>query len=85
MAAFGANEWLIEELYEKYRQNKQSVDPAWWDFFEGYEGRTANGSGHAPAPAATGARQATEAEEKAPAAGTSAARSRRPPPARGWR
>ncbi|PFG40673.1 2-oxoglutarate dehydrogenase E1 component [Georgenia soli] len=63
MAAFGANEWLIEELYEKYRQNKQSVDPAWWDFFEGYEGGGANGSGPAPAPAAPAGR--TTAEEGA--------------------
>ncbi len=38
MAAFGANEWLIEELYEKYRKDKKSVDPAWWDFFESYDG-----------------------------------------------
>ena len=52
MAAFGANEWLIEELYEKYRKDKGSVDPAWWDFFEDYEGgATTNGNGSG-APAA---------------------------------
>ena len=32
-ADFGANEWMVEELYEKYLQDKNSVDPAWWDFF----------------------------------------------------
>jgi len=36
-AAFGANEWLVDELYEQYLQDKNAVDPAWWDFFEGYK------------------------------------------------
>ncbi len=30
---FGANEWLVEEMYERYLQSPQSVDKAWWDFF----------------------------------------------------
>jgi 2-oxoglutarate decarboxylase len=33
---FGANEWLVDELYGQYLQDKNSVDPAWWEFFEGY-------------------------------------------------
>ncbi|MFP5345984.1 MAG: 2-oxo acid dehydrogenase subunit E2, partial [Actinomycetes bacterium] len=42
-AVFGANEWLVEELYQRYRQDRNSVDPAWWDFFEdfGPESRSA--------------------------------------------
>ncbi|WP_448059610.1 multifunctional oxoglutarate decarboxylase/oxoglutarate dehydrogenase thiamine pyrophosphate-binding subunit/dihydrolipoyllysine-residue succinyltransferase subunit [Cellulomonas hominis] len=36
-ADFGANEWLVDELYEQYLQDKNLVDPAWWDFFEGYK------------------------------------------------
>ncbi|WP_425554585.1 multifunctional oxoglutarate decarboxylase/oxoglutarate dehydrogenase thiamine pyrophosphate-binding subunit/dihydrolipoyllysine-residue succinyltransferase subunit [Georgenia daeguensis] len=68
MAAFGANEWLIEELYEKYRQDKQSVDPAWWDFFEGYEGGGANGSGRAPTSGTAAERPATTEQEATPAA-----------------
>ncbi|MBD3779357.1 MAG: hypothetical protein IE923_08845, partial [Micrococcales bacterium] len=35
-ADFGANAWLVDELYEQYLQDKTAVDPAWWDFFEGY-------------------------------------------------
>ncbi len=35
-AVFGANEWLVDELYEQYLKDKNAVDPAWWDFFEGY-------------------------------------------------
>ncbi|SOD73265.1 2-oxoglutarate dehydrogenase E1 component [Jatrophihabitans sp. GAS493] len=30
---FGANEWLVEEMYDRYRENPASVDPAWHEFF----------------------------------------------------
>ena len=33
LAQFGPNEWLVEEMYERYRQDPNSVDKAWWDFF----------------------------------------------------
>jgi 2-oxoglutarate decarboxylase len=33
---FGANEWLVDELYQAYLADKSSVDPAWWDFFADY-------------------------------------------------
>ncbi|MTB10338.1 MAG: multifunctional oxoglutarate decarboxylase/oxoglutarate dehydrogenase thiamine pyrophosphate-binding subunit/dihydrolipoyllysine-residue succinyltransferase subunit, partial [Actinobacteria bacterium] len=33
---FGANDWLVDELYQQYLEDKQSVDPAWWDFFADY-------------------------------------------------
>ncbi|HET7475726.1 MAG TPA: multifunctional oxoglutarate decarboxylase/oxoglutarate dehydrogenase thiamine pyrophosphate-binding subunit/dihydrolipoyllysine-residue succinyltransferase subunit [Dermatophilaceae bacterium] len=36
LAAFGPNEWLVEELYQQYLQDKSSVDRAWWSFFENY-------------------------------------------------
>ncbi|WP_188037195.1 hypothetical protein, partial [Actinotalea sp. JY-7885] len=44
-AAFGANQWLVDELYEQYLTDKDAVDPAWWDFFEDYRPR-----GDQPAP-----------------------------------
>ena len=34
--SFGANEWLVDELYEQYLEDRHSVDPAWWDFFADY-------------------------------------------------
>ena len=34
--SFGANQWLVDELYEKFKVDKNSVDPAWWDFFADY-------------------------------------------------
>jgi 2-oxoglutarate dehydrogenase E1 component len=49
LSAFGANEWLVDEMYEKYQRDPKSVDPAWWDFFQHYNG---NGSTPAAAPAA---------------------------------
>src|SRR6476661_9963990 len=63
MAAFGPNEWLVDELYEQYKNDKNSVDKAWWSLFEDYEpgvgpqgaeGAAANGSGaNGTAPAAS--------------------------------
>lgn len=33
---FGANEWMVEDLYEKYLVDKNSVDPNWWPTLEKY-------------------------------------------------
>lgn len=30
---FGANEWLVDEMYERFLQDPSSVDKAWLDFF----------------------------------------------------
>jgi 2-oxoglutarate decarboxylase len=37
LTAFGPNEWLVDELYEQYKRDRNSVDRAWWDFFKDYE------------------------------------------------
>ena len=34
---FGPNEWLVEELYQKYLNDPNSVDKAWWNFFADYK------------------------------------------------
>ena len=34
--SFGPNEWLVDEMYERYQQDPASVDKAWWDFFADY-------------------------------------------------
>ncbi|MCG2798259.1 MAG: multifunctional oxoglutarate decarboxylase/oxoglutarate dehydrogenase thiamine pyrophosphate-binding subunit/dihydrolipoyllysine-residue succinyltransferase subunit, partial [Cellulomonas sp.] len=49
---FGANEWLVDELYEQYLTDRSSVDPAWWDFFEDYHRTKLAESGAPGAPAA---------------------------------
>ena len=33
---FGANEWLVDELYEKFKADRNSVDKAWWPVLETY-------------------------------------------------
>ena len=42
LAGFGPNEWLVDELYQQYLTDKNSVDSAWWDFFDDY--RAAHGA-----------------------------------------
>ena len=41
---FGPNEWLVQEMYERYQQDPSSVDKAWWDFFADFKGGSSNGS-----------------------------------------
>ncbi|MCH5676459.1 2-oxoglutarate dehydrogenase E1 subunit family protein, partial [Streptomyces gilvus] len=48
-AAFGPNEWLVDEIYQQYLQDPNSVDRAWWDFFADYK----PGAAATPAPAET--------------------------------
>jgi 2-oxoglutarate decarboxylase len=35
-AQFGTNEWLVEEMYQRFLDDPDSVDPAWHDFFADY-------------------------------------------------
>ncbi|WP_445395956.1 multifunctional oxoglutarate decarboxylase/oxoglutarate dehydrogenase thiamine pyrophosphate-binding subunit/dihydrolipoyllysine-residue succinyltransferase subunit [Streptomyces sp. LE64] len=62
-AAFGANEWLVDEIYQQYLQDPNSVDRAWWDFFADYK----PGAAATPAPAEVAAPEAPVAKP-APAA-----------------
>lgn len=75
-SGFGPNEWLVDELYEQFLRDKSTVDPAWWEFFEGYAptdhtANTASTAKSAP-PAAS-----TPAPAERPAAQTPA---RKPEP-----
>ena len=46
---FGANDWLVEEMYEQYKVNPDSVDKEWWPILEKYQQSATSTS----APAAT--------------------------------
>jgi 2-oxoglutarate decarboxylase len=48
---FGANEWLVDELYEQFLTDKDSVDKSWWPVLESYH-QSGKGSAATPAPAA---------------------------------
>ncbi|WP_229477601.1 multifunctional oxoglutarate decarboxylase/oxoglutarate dehydrogenase thiamine pyrophosphate-binding subunit/dihydrolipoyllysine-residue succinyltransferase subunit [Mycolicibacterium mageritense] len=65
---FGQNEWLVEEMYRKFREDPSSVDPSWHEFLVDYS----------PEPAAdTSAANGQPAAPAAPAQTTTTA----PPPA----
>ncbi len=36
VSGFGPNEWLVDEIYQQFLDDKSSVDPAWWEFFADY-------------------------------------------------
>ena len=55
---FGANEWLVDEMYERYIVDKNSVDQSWWPVLEARR---------------TGAPAATQAAAAAPAGDAPAA------------
>jgi 2-oxoglutarate dehydrogenase E1 component len=48
---FGANEWLVDELYEQFKVDRNSVDKAWWPILEAYHPVV---DGDAPAASAAG-------------------------------
>jgi 2-oxoglutarate dehydrogenase E1 component len=56
---FGANEWLVEEMFEQYQKDPGSVDPSWKAYFDSRNG--ANGSN------GTAKTQPQQAAPKAPA------------------
>ncbi|MET8685750.1 multifunctional oxoglutarate decarboxylase/oxoglutarate dehydrogenase thiamine pyrophosphate-binding subunit/dihydrolipoyllysine-residue succinyltransferase subunit [Streptomyces sp. NPDC004732] len=66
-AAFGPNEWLVDEIYQQYLQDPNSVDRAWWDFFADYKPGVAASVAAAPAKPA-GDAAAGAAATSAPAA-----------------
>ncbi|WP_199245662.1 multifunctional oxoglutarate decarboxylase/oxoglutarate dehydrogenase thiamine pyrophosphate-binding subunit/dihydrolipoyllysine-residue succinyltransferase subunit [Leifsonia sp. AG29] len=59
---FGANEWLVDELYEQFVRDRNSVDKSWWPILENYHPAT----GAAPAPAAGDASAPSPSETPAP-------------------
>src|SRR5215831_16092500 len=63
-ADFGSNEWLVDELYQRYLADPGSVDMAWWNFFADYT------------PPAGAAGPATDATNAAPASPPGPARAR---------
>ncbi|EGD56664.1 multifunctional oxoglutarate decarboxylase/oxoglutarate dehydrogenase thiamine pyrophosphate-binding subunit/dihydrolipoyllysine-residue succinyltransferase subunit [Gordonia neofelifaecis] len=67
---FGQNEWLVEEMYQRFQTNPESVDPSWHELLKNYRpGTTASApsaNGSAPAAPATAAAPAAPAARVAP-------------------
>ena len=58
--AFGTNAWLVEEMYESYLADPQSVSESWREFFADYRSKVIPEPAKAPAPP-NGARVQDEA------------------------
>jgi 2-oxoglutarate dehydrogenase E1 component len=66
---FGANEWLVDELYEQFLADKNTVDRSWWPVLESYHRTQID----APASAAPGSDASVPASPPAASAAESAA------------
>ncbi|GAA1530073.1 2-oxoglutarate dehydrogenase E1 component [Microbacterium ginsengiterrae] len=65
---FGANSWLVEELYEQFKTDRNSVDKEWWPILEKY---TPDAGTSAPAsPTASSAGNAHPVTAPVPVIGT---------------
>ncbi|MCM3686820.1 multifunctional oxoglutarate decarboxylase/oxoglutarate dehydrogenase thiamine pyrophosphate-binding subunit/dihydrolipoyllysine-residue succinyltransferase subunit [Kocuria rosea] len=71
---FAGNEWLVDELFEKYQADRNSVDEKWWPIFEAMSAEDGAGPEQASAPqAAPKASTPRAAAPQAPAATPAAA------------
>jgi multifunctional 2-oxoglutarate metabolism enzyme len=73
---FGPNEWLVDELYQRYLADPGSVDMAWWNFFADYQppaGSPSQQQASAAAAATDAAAAAPPTDGAAPAAPGAAA------------
>ena len=68
LSAFGANEWLVEEMRERYTNDPHSVDKVWWEFFKGDKSPKSSPVASTSNPTDT----STDAEKPAPKATASA-------------
>jgi 2-oxoglutarate decarboxylase len=74
---FGQNEWLVEEMYRKFRDDPSSVDPSWHEFLVDYNPEPVTEATPPKAPVA----RAVAAPAPAPAAAPGPAGAPTTPPA----
>ncbi|MEV0945727.1 multifunctional oxoglutarate decarboxylase/oxoglutarate dehydrogenase thiamine pyrophosphate-binding subunit/dihydrolipoyllysine-residue succinyltransferase subunit [Rhodococcus sp. NPDC049939] len=70
---FGQNQWLVDEMYQRFQDDPSSVDASWHEFLTDYSPEAASNTG-----AANGHGTANAAAPAAPAATTSAPRAAAP-------
>ncbi|WP_448003910.1 multifunctional oxoglutarate decarboxylase/oxoglutarate dehydrogenase thiamine pyrophosphate-binding subunit/dihydrolipoyllysine-residue succinyltransferase subunit [Agromyces bauzanensis] len=63
---YGANEWLVDEMYEKYLADPESVDRTWWPVLEHYRQVRTGTASATPAPQTTQAAAPAAPAEAAP-------------------
>ncbi|MFD8349441.1 multifunctional oxoglutarate decarboxylase/oxoglutarate dehydrogenase thiamine pyrophosphate-binding subunit/dihydrolipoyllysine-residue succinyltransferase subunit [Streptomyces coelicoflavus] len=81
-AAFGANEWLVDEIYQQYLQDPNSVDRAWWDFFADYKPGAAAQPAAGTATAASGSTPQAAPAPQAPSPAPAQPKAATPAPAK---
>jgi 2-oxoglutarate decarboxylase len=77
---FGANEWLVDEMYERFKVDRDAVDKSWWPILENYHQTKVTTDAPAgdqpqaqPAAPEAGSAAPQEAESAAPQEAESAA------------
>ena len=75
---YGANEWLVDEMYEKYLADPDSVDRTWWPVLEHYRQVRTGETAAEPAPAQPTDAAPAAAAAEAPAAPAHAAEASAP-------
>ena len=77
-SGFGANEWLVDEMYERYQKDPNSVDKVWWDFFgkdqRGSRSSSSSSESTNGSPSSTNGavKESTGAPKRRPSGGSSA-------------
>jgi multifunctional 2-oxoglutarate metabolism enzyme len=69
LADFGPNEWIVEDMYQRYLADPTSVDAAWHDFFADYKPALDSAPPAATAPATPTAEPATTVPAAVPNGG----------------
>ena len=63
---FGANDWLVDEMYEHYLQDPSSVDPVWVEYFKNNKPGAPATASTSSTPVSKGVPPVPKAAQKAP-------------------
>ncbi len=67
---FGQNTWLVEEMYQQFKEDPSSVDPSWHELLKSYKpgdnGGAASAASTSTTPSSNGSAPAKPAAESAP-------------------
>ncbi|MCW4386610.1 multifunctional oxoglutarate decarboxylase/oxoglutarate dehydrogenase thiamine pyrophosphate-binding subunit/dihydrolipoyllysine-residue succinyltransferase subunit [Salinibacterium sp. SYSU T00001] len=85
---FGANEWLVDEMYEQFKVDRNSVDRSWWPILENYhqtkgavsnpEPASATGTASHTNPASSSGTQGSSPADSAPSDSSGPAEDQQP-------
>ncbi|MGO1542840.1 MAG: multifunctional oxoglutarate decarboxylase/oxoglutarate dehydrogenase thiamine pyrophosphate-binding subunit/dihydrolipoyllysine-residue succinyltransferase subunit [Gulosibacter sp.] len=66
MPSYGANDWLVAEMYAKFQEDRDSVDEAWWPTLERFDAALKQQRNHDPqkSEGKKSATEVTKPEEK---------------------